>query len=133
MAIHRAGLHWRESGRATRPRRSRGRPHCATARRHGAHAGVDVFVRTRVRRRWRGTVGSPGAAASLHDHQSMRLDLAETGWYALTVGEASAPKPGPTDRGPYRFTVERFGTSPERVPSGLAPGDSITGEAIDGP
>ena len=82
---------------------------------------------------WRGTVGSPGAAASLHDHQSMRLDLAETGWYALTVGEASAPKPGPTDRGPYRFTVERFGTSPERVPSGLAPGDSVTGEAIDGP
>ena len=29
--------------------------------------------------------------------------------------------------------MERFGTSPERVPSGLAPGDSITGEAIDGP
>ncbi len=82
---------------------------------------------------WRGTVGSPGAAASLHDHESMRVDLAETGWYALTVGEASAPKPGPTDRGPYRFTVERFGTSPERVPSALAPGDSVTGEAIDGP
>ena len=82
---------------------------------------------------WRGTVGSPGAAASLRDHQSMRVDLTETGWYMLQVGEGSSPKPGPTERGPYRFTVELLGTSPERVPSALVPGDSITGEAIDAP
>src|SRR5256885_1722222 len=82
---------------------------------------------------WRGTVASPGAASSLHDHQSMRVDLTKTGWYALTVAEASSPKPDPSNRGPYRFTVERLGTSPERVPSGLVPGDSVTNEAIDGP
>ena len=82
---------------------------------------------------WRGTVGSPSAAASLRDHQSMRVDLAETGWYMLEVGEGSSPKPGPTERGPYRFTVELLGTSPEGVPSALVPGDSVTGEAIDAP
>ena len=82
---------------------------------------------------WRGTVASPGAASSLHDHQSMRVDLTETGWYALTVAEASSPKPDPNNRGPYRFTVERLGTSPERVRSALVPGDSVTDEAIDGP
>src|SRR6266516_415997 len=82
---------------------------------------------------WRGTVGSPSAAASLRDHQSMRVDLAETGWYMLEVGEGSSPKPGPTERGPYRYTVELLGTSPEGVPSALVPGDSVTGEAIDAP
>jgi len=63
----------------------------------------------------------------------MRVDLAETGWYMLEVGEGSSPKPGPTERGPYRFTVELLGTSPEGVPSALVPGDSVTGEAIDAP
>src|SRR5439155_20163312 len=50
------------------------------------------------------------------------------GWTGRRSGRAPIG-----ERGPYRFTIELLGTSPERVPGALVPGDSVTGEAIDAP
>jgi hypothetical protein len=77
-------------------------------------------------------VGSPMLADSLGAYQSNRVDLAQTGWYELRISGGSSPTLL-SERGPYRFAVTRWSTAPEHVGAALAPGDSVTGEAIDYP
>lgn len=56
--------------------------------------------------------------------QSMRIDLPSTGRYELHVGGAI---------GPYRLSLTPWNTATEVAPSAVAPGDSVTEEAIDTP
>ena len=75
-------------------------------------------------------VGSPRLADSLGTYQSNRIDLSSDGWYRISITAASTPDPI-SETGPYRFAITRFSTAPEHVGSGVVPGDSVTGEAID--
>ena len=77
-------------------------------------------------------VFSGTSAAALGDHQTLRVDLPATGWYEIDVSGAGWADEL-AERGPYRFAVEPLGAAPERVASGLVPGDSVTTEAIDSP
>jgi len=76
--------------------------------------------------------GSWPEGDSLGRYQSNRLDLPADAWYRVSVSGASSP-PLLSERGPYRLAVIRQGTAPEHVMDALAPGDSVTSEAVDFP
>ncbi len=71
--------------------------------------------------------GAPGVAS-----QSLRIDLRKTGLYKLGVSGASSP-PQLSEIGRYRLSLTAWSTATEVAPSALAPGDSVTQEAIDAP
>lgn len=70
---------------------------------------------------------APGVAS-----QSLRIDLPSTGRYELHVTGASSPSQL-SEIGRYRLSLTPWNTTTEAASSGLAPGDSVTQEAIDAP
>ena len=74
-------------------------------------------------------VMTPTASAG-SAHQTLRIDLPSTGRYQLSVTGASTPELL-TEIGRYELALTSWSTAPENVSASLAPGDSITTEAID--
>jgi hypothetical protein len=77
-------------------------------------------------------VGTWLSSAALADHQTLRLDLPEAGWYTLTVEGGSWPTLL-TEIGAYRLAVVGVDDRPEVAAASLAIGDSLTAEAVDFP
>jgi hypothetical protein len=75
-------------------------------------------------------VNTPTASNALEDRQTTRVDLPATGWYTVEVSGGGG---GPSERGPYRFTVQSIDPGPEHVSATLAPGDAVTNEPMDEP
>lgn len=70
---------------------------------------------------------SPTAAATLTDHQSLRVDLPVTGWYDVQIAASNSIE----GRGQYRFAVTLTDSLPETATAALLPGDSVGSEILN--
>ncbi len=78
-----------------------------------------------------GAVVSAGADTGLFTHASGRFRLPQAGAYTVRV-QGNAPELL-ADTGSFRLFLYPIDRRPEHIPSAIAPGDTISGEAIDLP